>query len=184
MAAMMGAEEFGVGTAALIAMGCIMVRQCHSNTCPVGVCTQDEAPARQIHRHGGEGRQPVQLHRRRGARDPGQPRLPQAGRGDRAHRPALPDEPRRRGTRRSRPQPAAGAGRSGQSCALFHAEGPQRSARHAGRADREGCPAASARRREDAAHLQCAQHAALHRRAHVLAHRAQMGHDRTAAGTI
>ncbi len=41
MAAMMGAEEYGVGTAALVAMGCIMVRQCHSNTCPVGVCTQD-----------------------------------------------------------------------------------------------------------------------------------------------
>ena len=43
MAAMLGAEEFGIGTAALIAMGCIMVRQCQSNTCPVGVCTQDEA---------------------------------------------------------------------------------------------------------------------------------------------
>src|SRR6201996_4693501 len=42
MAAMMGAEEYGIGTAALVAMGCIMVRQCHSNTCPVGVCTQDE----------------------------------------------------------------------------------------------------------------------------------------------
>ena len=41
MAAMMGAEEYGIGTASLIAMGCIMVRQCHSNTCPVGVCTQD-----------------------------------------------------------------------------------------------------------------------------------------------
>jgi len=41
IAAMMGAEEFGIGTAALVAMGCIMVRQCHSNTCPVGVCTQD-----------------------------------------------------------------------------------------------------------------------------------------------
>jgi len=41
IAAMLGAEEFGIGTAALIAMGCIMVRQCHSNTCPVGVCTQD-----------------------------------------------------------------------------------------------------------------------------------------------
>ena len=41
MAAMMGAEEFGIGTAALISMGCIMVRQCQSNTCPVGVCTQD-----------------------------------------------------------------------------------------------------------------------------------------------
>ena len=36
IAAMMGAEEFGIGTAALIAMGCIMVRQCQSNTCPVG----------------------------------------------------------------------------------------------------------------------------------------------------
>uniref|UniRef100_UPI003564A6B8 GltB/FmdC/FwdC-like GXGXG domain-containing protein n=1 Tax=Shimia sp. TaxID=1954381 RepID=UPI003564A6B8 len=35
------AEEYGIGTAALIAMGCIMVRQCQSNTCPVGVCTQD-----------------------------------------------------------------------------------------------------------------------------------------------
>src|ERR1051325_2395147 len=41
MAAMLGAEEFGIGTAALVAMGCVMVRQCHSNTCPVGVCTQD-----------------------------------------------------------------------------------------------------------------------------------------------
>jgi glutamate synthase (NADPH/NADH) large chain len=42
VAAMLGAEEFGIGTASLVAMGCIMVRQCHSNTCPVGVCTQDE----------------------------------------------------------------------------------------------------------------------------------------------
>jgi glutamate synthase (NADPH/NADH) large chain len=43
IAALLGAEEFGIGTASLVAMGCIMVRQCHSNTCPVGVCTQDEA---------------------------------------------------------------------------------------------------------------------------------------------
>ena len=42
IAAMLGAEEFGIGTASLVAMGCIMVRQCHSNTCPVGVTTQDE----------------------------------------------------------------------------------------------------------------------------------------------
>ncbi|MGH7188333.1 MAG: glutamate synthase large subunit, partial [Acetobacteraceae bacterium] len=41
IAAMLGAEEFGIGTASLVAMGCIMVRQCHSNTCPVGVCTQN-----------------------------------------------------------------------------------------------------------------------------------------------
>jgi glutamate synthase (NADPH) large chain len=43
IAAILGAEEYGIGTASLIAMGCIMVRQCHSNTCPVGVCVQDEA---------------------------------------------------------------------------------------------------------------------------------------------
>jgi len=42
IAAMLGAEEFGIGTTSLVAMGCIMVRQCHSNTCPVGVCSQDE----------------------------------------------------------------------------------------------------------------------------------------------
>lgn len=41
-AAILGAEEFGIGTLSLVAMGCIMVRQCHSNTCPVGVCVQDE----------------------------------------------------------------------------------------------------------------------------------------------
>ncbi|WP_300557083.1 glutamate synthase large subunit [Maricaulis sp.] len=42
IAAMIGAEEFGIGTTALLALGCLMVRQCHSNTCPVGVCTQDD----------------------------------------------------------------------------------------------------------------------------------------------
>jgi glutamate synthase (NADPH/NADH) large chain len=42
IAAILGAEEFGIGTASLVAMGCILVRQCHSNTCPVGICTQDE----------------------------------------------------------------------------------------------------------------------------------------------
>ena len=40
--AILGAEEFGIGTLSLVAMGCIMVRQCHSNTCPVGICVQDE----------------------------------------------------------------------------------------------------------------------------------------------
>ncbi|MCM8794900.1 MAG: glutamate synthase large subunit [Candidatus Omnitrophica bacterium] len=41
MAALLGAEEFNFGTAALVAAGCCMVRQCHLNTCPVGVATQD-----------------------------------------------------------------------------------------------------------------------------------------------
>jgi glutamate synthase (NADPH/NADH) large chain len=43
IAALLGAEEFGIGTTSLMALGCIMVRQCHSNTCPVGVATQDPA---------------------------------------------------------------------------------------------------------------------------------------------
>jgi len=40
--AIMGAEEFGFATSALIVMGCVMMRKCHLNTCPVGVATQDE----------------------------------------------------------------------------------------------------------------------------------------------
>ena len=42
VAAMLGAEQFGFGTAAMIAVGCKMARQCHLNTCPVGVATQRE----------------------------------------------------------------------------------------------------------------------------------------------
>ncbi len=41
IAALLGAEEWGVATGALIAMGCVMMRKCHLNTCPVGVATQD-----------------------------------------------------------------------------------------------------------------------------------------------
>jgi glutamate synthase (NADPH/NADH) large chain/glutamate synthase (ferredoxin) len=41
IAALLGAEEFGFATAPLIAMGCIMMRACHLNTCPVGIATQD-----------------------------------------------------------------------------------------------------------------------------------------------
>ena len=41
IAALLGAEEFGFATAPLIALGCIMMRKCHLNTCPVGIATQD-----------------------------------------------------------------------------------------------------------------------------------------------
>ena len=41
VAALLGAEEWGVATAALVTSGCIMMRKCHLNTCPVGVATQD-----------------------------------------------------------------------------------------------------------------------------------------------
>ena len=42
MAALLGAEEFGFATAPLITQGCIMMRKCHLNTCPVGIATQDK----------------------------------------------------------------------------------------------------------------------------------------------
>ncbi len=42
IAAALGAEEFGFATAPMITIGCILMRKCHLNTCPVGVCTQDE----------------------------------------------------------------------------------------------------------------------------------------------
>jgi glutamate synthase (NADPH/NADH) large chain len=41
LAGILGAEEFGFGTAALIVLGCVMMRKCHLNTCPVGIATQD-----------------------------------------------------------------------------------------------------------------------------------------------
>ena len=41
MAALLGAEEFGFSTSALIVLGCVMMRKCHLNTCPVGVATQN-----------------------------------------------------------------------------------------------------------------------------------------------
>ncbi len=42
IAALLGAEEFGFGTAVLVTLGCILMRKCHLNTCPVGVATQNE----------------------------------------------------------------------------------------------------------------------------------------------
>ena len=42
LAALLGADEYGFGTAALLSIGCVMARQCHLNTCPAGIATQDE----------------------------------------------------------------------------------------------------------------------------------------------
>ena len=42
IATLLGAEEYGFATAPLITMGCIMMRKCHLNTCPVGIATQDK----------------------------------------------------------------------------------------------------------------------------------------------
>ncbi|TOI02705.1 glutamate synthase-related protein, partial [Vibrio parahaemolyticus] len=42
VATLLGAEEWGVATAALVVEGCIMMRKCHKNTCPVGIATQNK----------------------------------------------------------------------------------------------------------------------------------------------
>src|SRR3546814_17436448 len=47
IAAILGAEEFGIGTLSLVALGCIIVRQCDSNPCPAGVCPQFAKLSRQ-----------------------------------------------------------------------------------------------------------------------------------------
>ncbi len=48
IAAILGAEEYGFATVALMTLGCIMMRKCHLNTCPVGIATQDEALRRKF----------------------------------------------------------------------------------------------------------------------------------------
>jgi len=49
IAALLGAEEFGFSTSALIVMGCVMMRKCHLNTCPVGVATQNPELRKRFH---------------------------------------------------------------------------------------------------------------------------------------
>jgi glutamate synthase (NADPH/NADH) large chain len=48
IAALLGAEEYGFGTSALVSEGCVMVRKCHTNECPTGVATQDEERRKQF----------------------------------------------------------------------------------------------------------------------------------------
>src|SRR5262249_36175621 len=47
--ALLGAERFGFGTSALVALGCILMRKCHLGTCPVGIATQDPDLRRRFH---------------------------------------------------------------------------------------------------------------------------------------
>lgn len=49
IAALLGAEEFGFATSALVVLGCVMMRKCHLNTCPVGVATQNEELRKKFH---------------------------------------------------------------------------------------------------------------------------------------
>ncbi len=49
-AALLGAEEFGFATAPLVVVGCVMMRVCHKDTCPVGVATQNPELRKKIYR--------------------------------------------------------------------------------------------------------------------------------------
>ncbi len=49
IAALLGAEEYGFGTISLVTLGCIMMRVCHMDTCPVGVATQNPGTAQEVH---------------------------------------------------------------------------------------------------------------------------------------
>ena len=77
IAALLGADEFGFGTAALVAAGCVMARQCHLNTCPAGIATQRDDLRAALH-----AARPEDVVRfftgggRGGARDPGPAGLP------------------------------------------------------------------------------------------------------------
>ena len=112
IAALLGAEEFGFATLPLIAMGCIMMRKCHLNTCPVGVATQDPVTAQKIPGPAGACHQFPLLCRRRPAAGHGQAGFPQVGRHggprrlpDPAHR-CRPLEGQRAGPFRRALQPA------------------------------------------------------------------------------
>ena len=70
IAAMLGADEMGFSTAPLIATGCIMMRACHLNTCPVGHRHPGPGAAQALQGHARARRQLLLLRRRGGARDP------------------------------------------------------------------------------------------------------------------
>ena len=88
IAALLGAEEFGFATAPLVVSGCVMMRVCHLDTCPVGIATQNPELRK---RFTGQPEFVVQLlrvHRRGGARAAGRARLPHPRRGHRPRRAA------------------------------------------------------------------------------------------------
>ena len=84
IAALLGAEEFGFSTAPLVSLGCIMMRKCHLNTCPVGIATQDPALRAKFAGAAGARHQLLLLRRRTRARIHGGDGLPHHGRDDRA----------------------------------------------------------------------------------------------------
>ena len=73
--ALLGAEEFGFATAPLVVSGCIMMRVCHLDTCPVGIATQNPELRKRFSGQARVRRELLRVHRRGGPRAPGRPRL-------------------------------------------------------------------------------------------------------------
>ena len=88
IAALLGAEEYGFATSPLVALGCIMMRVCHLDTCPVGRSHAESGTAGEIHRRASACSQFHVLHRPGVARIHGAARVPYRGRDDRADRSA------------------------------------------------------------------------------------------------
>jgi glutamate synthase (NADPH) large chain len=88
IAALLGAEEYGFATAPLVVMGCVMMRVCHLDTCPVGVATQNPELRERGSPASRSSSSLLRVHRRGGARAPRRARLPQPRGGDRPRRDA------------------------------------------------------------------------------------------------
>ena len=121
IAAMLGADEIGFSTAPLIATGCIMMRACHLNTCPVGIATQDPELRKRFAGHARARRQLLLLRGRGAARDHGLARRAHARR---AHRPRRPARGRRR--RSSTGRRAASTSRACSRCPELPEGAPRR----------------------------------------------------------
>ena len=141
IAAILGAEEFGIGT--LSASSRWAASWCASairTPARSASARRTSGCAPKFTGTPGEGHQPDDLHRRGSARDPRPARRPQPRRGDRPHRTAPPGQPRRRASRRSRPQPDPRQGRCRRRPAPLQPDDlPQRGARQPRRADDQGC---------------------------------------------
>ena len=128
IAALLGAEEFGFATAPLVVSGCIMMRVCHLDTCPVGIATQNPELRARYSRQAGVRRELHAVHRPGGARAARRARLPLDRGGDRpcgVHR-------RRGGGRpleglRSGPEPDPARGRTprGRPPVMASSAGPR-----------------------------------------------------------
>ena len=136
IAALLGADEMGFATAPLIATGCVMMRACHLNTCPVGIATQDPELRAKFAGQAGARRQLLLLRRRGGAPDHG------AARRSRASTTSSAASTCSRSTRRSR-SGASAASTSPRSCTSPSRTAPRRRTRGAAaRARRRARPPA------------------------------------------